>query len=142
MSLHFLIFVYTIDAGRRAIPKNHASSRPHLARTQKDNHKEPIDTGRGLNCPLSLKIIQFTFNTVGKTLMRSTITERGQTVIPAAIRRELGLSPSDRLEWVLTSDGLRVIPVKADPVEAFRGRGAGGSVERLLADREADRSRE
>jgi len=74
--------------------------------------------------------------------MRSTITERGQTVIPAAIRRELGLSPSDRLEWVLTSDGLRVIPVKADPVEAFRGRGAGGSVERLLADRKADRSRE
>ena len=74
--------------------------------------------------------------------MRSTITERGQTVIPAAIRRELGLSPSDRLEWVLTSDGLRVIPVKADPVEAFRGRGAGGSVERLFADRQADRSRE
>ncbi|MGY6555110.1 MAG: AbrB/MazE/SpoVT family DNA-binding domain-containing protein, partial [Wenzhouxiangella sp.] len=45
--------------------------------------------------------------------MRSTITERGQTVIPAAIRRELGLSPADRLEWVLTSEGLRVIPVKA-----------------------------
>jgi AbrB family looped-hinge helix DNA binding protein len=71
--------------------------------------------------------------------MRSTITERGQTVIPAAIRRELRLSPADRLEWVLTSEGLRVIPVKADPVDALRGRGRGGSVERLLADRKADR---
>lgn len=74
--------------------------------------------------------------------MRSTITERGQTVIPAAIRRELGLSPADRLEWVLTNDGLRVIPVKADPIEALRGRGRGGSVQRLLADRKADRSLE
>ncbi|MFU8832032.1 MAG: AbrB/MazE/SpoVT family DNA-binding domain-containing protein [Wenzhouxiangella sp.] len=74
--------------------------------------------------------------------MRSTITERGQTVIPAAIRRELGLSPTDRLEWVLTSEGLRVIPVKADPVDALRGRGRGGSTERLLADRKADRSLE
>ncbi len=72
--------------------------------------------------------------------MRSTITERGQTVIPAAIRRELGLSPADRLEWVLTNEGLRVIPVKADPIDALRGRGPGGSVERLLADRKADRS--
>ncbi len=30
--------------------------------------------------------------------MRSTITERGQTVIPAAIRRQFHLSPADRLE--------------------------------------------
>ena len=74
--------------------------------------------------------------------MRSTITERGQTVIPAAIRRELGLSPADRLEWVLTNEGLRVIPVKADPIDALRGRGRGGSVQRLLADRKADRSLE
>lgn len=74
--------------------------------------------------------------------MRSTITERGQTVIPAAIRRELGLSPADRLEWVLTRDGVHVIPVKADPIDALRGQGRGGSVERLLAERRSDKSLE
>jgi AbrB family looped-hinge helix DNA binding protein len=33
--------------------------------------------------------------------MRSTITSRGQTVIPAAIRRRFNLSPADRLEWIV-----------------------------------------
>ena len=74
--------------------------------------------------------------------MRSTITERGQTVIPAAIRRKLGLSPADRLEWVVTSEGIQVIPVKADPVDALRGRGCGGGADRLVSDRRADVARE
>lgn len=74
--------------------------------------------------------------------MRSTITARGQTVIPAGIRRRFNLSPSDRLEWIIENDTIRVIPVHADPIEAFRGRGKGGSVERLLAERAADRARE
>jgi AbrB family looped-hinge helix DNA binding protein len=73
--------------------------------------------------------------------MRSTITARGQTVIPAAIRARFGLGPQRRLEWVVESDGsIRVVPVDGDPISAFRGSGTiGGSVARLLADREADR---
>lgn len=67
--------------------------------------------------------------------MKSTITERGQTVIPAAIRRQFRLGPSDRLEWIVDSQGIRVVPVRADPIEAFRGRGKGGAVQRLLQDR-------
>ncbi len=67
--------------------------------------------------------------------MRSTITERGQTVIPAAIRRQFNLHPSDRLEWVLDNGAIRVVPVRANPVEAFRGQGKGGSTRRLLAAR-------
>lgn len=74
--------------------------------------------------------------------MRSTITARGQTVIPSEIRQLFHLSPSDRLEWVVDGSGIRVIPVKSDPVEAFRGRGSGGAVARLLADRAQDRDRE
>ena len=33
--------------------------------------------------------------------MRSTITARGQTVIPAPIRERFSLSPSQRLEWIV-----------------------------------------
>jgi AbrB family looped-hinge helix DNA binding protein len=32
--------------------------------------------------------------------MRSTITARGQTVVPAPIRKRFGLGPSTRQEWI------------------------------------------
>lgn len=67
--------------------------------------------------------------------MRSTITNRGQTVIPAEVRRHFHLSPADRLEWVLDHDSIRVVPVRSNPVDAFRGQGRGGSTGRLLVTR-------
>jgi AbrB family looped-hinge helix DNA binding protein len=74
--------------------------------------------------------------------MRSTITERGQTVIPAAIRRQFHLSPADRLEWVLDNGTIRVVPVRANPVDAFRGQGKGGATKRLLAERRNELAKE
>lgn len=74
--------------------------------------------------------------------MRSTITARGQTVIPAAIRRQFQLGPADGLEWIVDGNEIRVVPVPKDPVAAFRGQGSGGANERLLADRRRDRTKE
>lgn len=74
--------------------------------------------------------------------MRSTITERGQTVIPVEIRRQFHLSPADRLEWIVESQGIRVVPVRANPVQAFRGRGKGGGAQRLLVDRQEELEKE
>lgn len=74
--------------------------------------------------------------------MRSTITARGQTVIPAEIRQQFHLSPADRLEWIVDAAGIHVKPVKSNPIEAFRGQGSGGSVARLLAERAQDRGLE
>ena len=73
--------------------------------------------------------------------MRSTITARGQTVIPAAIRARFSLGPQQRLEWFVEADGaIRVVPVDADAIQAFRGSGQGGSVAQLLAERERERA--
>lgn len=74
--------------------------------------------------------------------MRSTITARGQTVIPAAIRRQFHLSPADRLEWVVENGTIHVVPVRPDPIAAFRGQGKGGSTARLLQERREDREQE
>lgn len=74
--------------------------------------------------------------------MRSTITAKGQTVIPAAIRRQFHLTPADRLEWVVDTNGIHVVPVQGNAIEAFRGRGKGGATQRLVADRRRDRMRE
>ena len=73
--------------------------------------------------------------------MKSTITVRGQTVVPVEIRRQFHLGPSDRLEWLVDSTGIRVVPVRDDPILAFRGSGKGGSSERLLRDRQDDPAR-
>jgi AbrB family looped-hinge helix DNA binding protein len=70
--------------------------------------------------------------------MRSTITARGQTVIPAPVRKRFHLGPADRLEWIVDGDRIVVVPVKSDPIAAFRGQGAGRSTERLLEDRRAE----
>lgn len=74
--------------------------------------------------------------------MRSTITARGQTVIPVAIRRQFKLSPADRLQWIVEMGSIRVVPVRADPIAAFRGQGKGGGAARLIAERQADKARE
>ncbi len=74
--------------------------------------------------------------------MRSTITARGQTVIPVEIRRRFNLTPADRIEWIVENSTIRVVPVRKNPIEAFRGQGAGGSVKRLLEERTRDRELE
>lgn len=78
----------------------------------------------------------------GVSIVRSTITSRGQTVIPATIRRRFHLGPSVRLEWTVDEKGIRVVPVAEDPVDAFRGCGKGGSTARLLQERQRDKYRE
>lgn len=74
--------------------------------------------------------------------MRSTSTSRGQTVVPAEIRRQFGLSPWDALLWVVTSGVITFVPVKRDRIAAFRGPGPGGVTSRLIADRVTDQERE
>ncbi|MBM9535472.1 AbrB/MazE/SpoVT family DNA-binding domain-containing protein [Desulfobulbus alkaliphilus] len=71
--------------------------------------------------------------------MRSTITTRGQTVIPAEIRKRFHLDPSRQLEWIGEDGNIKVLPVAEDPIEAFRGRGKGGSTTRLMNERRRDR---
>ena len=74
--------------------------------------------------------------------MQSTITARGQTVVPAPIRNQFHLGPADRLERILDNDSIRVVPVRANPINAFRGQGKGGATKRLLAARKQDLAQE
>ncbi|WP_295444421.1 AbrB/MazE/SpoVT family DNA-binding domain-containing protein [uncultured Thiodictyon sp.] len=71
--------------------------------------------------------------------MRSTISSRGQTVIPADIRNRFKLGPADRLDWFEENGQIRVVPVQADPIAALRARGKGDATVRLIADHQADR---
>jgi AbrB family looped-hinge helix DNA binding protein len=75
--------------------------------------------------------------------MRTTVTQRGQTVIPAELRRRYGITEGMEIEWVDTGTGLKAIPVPTDPVAALRGIGRGERlVDTLLEERRRDRERE
>jgi len=75
--------------------------------------------------------------------MQTAVTKRGQTVIPAAIRKRYQIDRGVHLVWLDDGETIRVVPVTDDPIKSLRGRGRGkGITERLLVERKKDRDRE
>lgn len=75
--------------------------------------------------------------------MRTTISSRGQTAVPAEVRRRFKLTGRSRLEWIIEGDVVTVLPVPPNPSRAFRGTLRGKySVEALLRERARERKRE
>jgi AbrB family looped-hinge helix DNA binding protein len=75
--------------------------------------------------------------------VQTAVTKRGQTVIPAAIRKRHNIGAGARLVWLDDGETIRVVPVPGDPLRALRGSGRGrGLTELLLTERAADRDRE
>jgi bifunctional DNA-binding transcriptional regulator/antitoxin component of YhaV-PrlF toxin-antitoxin module len=72
--------------------------------------------------------------------MKSTVTSRGQTVVPAELRRRYAVEAGTALEWIDTGHDIRVIPLPADIVGALRGSAKGQKlVSKLLKVRQKDR---
>ena len=75
--------------------------------------------------------------------METLVSKRGQTVVPAPIRKRYHIHEGDRLVWVDDGKSIKVIPVPAKALEALRGRGKDEALlEKLLSDRKEARSRE
>ena len=75
--------------------------------------------------------------------MRTTVSSRGQTAVPAEVRRRFRLTEKSRLEWLVEGGVITILPVPPDPARAFRGSlRAKYSVKSLLRDRARERKRE
>ncbi len=73
--------------------------------------------------------------------MMTTVTSRGQTVVPAKIREAHGIDMQSKLEWIDDGSTIRVVPLPADPIQAAKGLTTGLRV-RLAAEREQERQRD
>jgi AbrB family looped-hinge helix DNA binding protein len=76
--------------------------------------------------------------------MRTTVSVRGQTVIPHSIREALGITQATELEWNVKNGMIIILPIPADPVKAAIGvlKGRGPTSSELLAERKMQRERE
>ena len=45
-------------------------------------------------------------------MSESTVTSRGQTTLPKAVRAALGVKPGDRIRYVVLEDGVRILPLR------------------------------
>ncbi|ODS34442.1 MAG: hypothetical protein SCARUB_00453 [Candidatus Scalindua rubra] len=75
--------------------------------------------------------------------MKTTITKKGQTVVPSSLRKKYGLSEGTQLEWLDTGDLFKVIPIPKNLVKSLRGCAKGEKLtQKLLKDRKKDKSLE
>ncbi len=54
--------------------------------------------------------------------MESTVTVRGQTAIPAAIRKKHNIKAKTKLAWIDDGHTITVMPIPHDPIKALKGR--------------------
>jgi bifunctional DNA-binding transcriptional regulator/antitoxin component of YhaV-PrlF toxin-antitoxin module len=70
--------------------------------------------------------------------MKTTVTARGQTVIPAKIRKAHQIDISTKLEWIDDGETIRVVPLPKNPIETAKGISK-GLCRRLMKERELKR---
>ncbi len=75
--------------------------------------------------------------------MLTTVSSRGQTSIPAEIRKKYRIGANTKLQWIDAGELITVVPIENDSVGSFRGKSRGKNlVESLLKDRKEERERD
>lgn len=74
----------------------------------------------------------------------STVTKKGQIVIPAPLRRKLGFEQGTKVVIVEADGGVEVRPLDDDYFEQFAGllSGEGRATQALLDERKQEKGRE
>ena len=65
-------------------------------------------------------------------MIKTKVTQRGQTVVPAEIRRQFGIGDDSSLLWDSDGKTITVIPAPADPIRNMRGFSRGHNLRKAL----------
>ena len=72
-------------------------------------------------------------------MVKTTVTKKGQTVVPAEIRRKFQIKTNSKLIWTYDDSIITVVPAPEDPIRTLRGFSAGKAFRKaLLKSRKED----
>ena len=52
---------------------------------------------------------------------KTSVTQKGQTVVPAPLRKQFNIGPNSQLVWSTDGKVIEVTPIPPDPIRALRG---------------------
>jgi len=52
---------------------------------------------------------------------KTSVTRKGQTVVPAPLRKQFNIGPNSQLVWSTDGKVIEVTPLPSDPIRALRG---------------------
>jgi len=74
---------------------------------------------------------------------KTSVTRKGQTVVPAPLRKQFNIGPSSKLVWSTDGKVIQVIALPAEPIKVLRGFSAKHPLRgALLKKRREDKSLE
>lgn len=74
--------------------------------------------------------------------MTSTVSSRGQLVIPSPLRNKYRIKASSKVEWIDTGKAITLIPIPDDVIASSRGILKKTSTQDLLQSRKKDKELE
>jgi len=72
----------------------------------------------------------------------TTLTKRGQTSVPAEIVKKYNLKKGSKLYWLDTGNGIKIIPLPDNVIQAASGSAKGEKLlEKLMKERKKERQK-
>lgn len=73
----------------------------------------------------------------------STVTSKGQVVIPKRLREKYGIRPATLIRWIEKDKGILMVPESEDPIVTMRGMFKGsGMLKAYLNEKKLEKQRE
>ncbi|MCX5749631.1 MAG: AbrB/MazE/SpoVT family DNA-binding domain-containing protein [Candidatus Saganbacteria bacterium] len=73
--------------------------------------------------------------------IKTTVSKRGQTAVPAEICNKYGIKAGQKIAWLDLGNMVSVVPVPENPIKSFRGSSS-GLYKTLISERKKERKRE